>query len=453
MRNGRMSYSRVLAAVAVVGAVAAGCSEESREPLVPQSSRPAMAVNDAQDPFQLSGLREVLSSPNPPAFKQVSPDMSVRFLGKGTLTKGTLTRPDFRDPPGAGDPNPNEPMQAPVGSMRLHGFNTLTRNQFEVVISGRLLKQVHDARVASGLTGASLGVSNPEAVEGLVKPAGMTLQDAQGPTTRGWSKGVDTRSLLTPTTSYPWRTVSQISYSGVLSDCTATMIGPRHLITAAHCIVDKGTSNFLTLYVAPGRDGNFNLPFDSSMISTSLPSNIEAWYFAPAEWIDPNTTKDQQWDWGLIVTPKRLGDRTGWMGYVANSFSTLDAATLYNRGYPSCNWDEPNRPANCQIDRMYGDSGECDLGAVYYPGSDGWNRVISHSCDTSAGHSGSALYHYAYDSNLGTYVPVVSMVNAASLCGGMGQRACTSTDAFPNLARRLTPSDLGVISWLRQTFP
>jgi hypothetical protein len=32
--------------------------------------------------------------------------------------------------------------------------------------------------------------------------------------------------------------------------CTSTMIGPRHMITAAHCVVKYGTSNCITKVIA-----------------------------------------------------------------------------------------------------------------------------------------------------------------------------------------------------------
>src|SRR4029434_6777037 len=72
----------------------------------------------------------------------------------------------------------------------------------------------------------------------------------------GWSNGVDTRILRTPTSLWPWRAIAQFRYGNTdESRCTGTLIGPRHLVTAAHCINEKGTNNWYTIRGAPDNNG------------------------------------------------------------------------------------------------------------------------------------------------------------------------------------------------------
>jgi hypothetical protein len=147
------------------------------------------------------------------------------------------------------------------------------------------------------------------------------------------------------------------------------------------------------------------------------------------------------------------------MGYVARPGSELDTQAQYNRGYPVCagtcgsnNID--NSPPACDGDgadkslRLYGDTNLCATGSYFNDGPDGWNRNISISCDMSGGHSGSAVYHYFFDANLGKSVPVVAMVAIQETCC-----FCSADTDFPNIARRITPSDLGTISFFRQWKP
>jgi V8-like Glu-specific endopeptidase len=264
----------------------------------------------------------------------------------------------------------------------------------------------------------------------------------------GWSNGVDTRILRTPTSLWPWRAIAQFRYGNTdESRCTGTLIGPRHLVTAAHCINEKGTNNWYTIRVAPGKNGVGVEPYGNSIISLTPPPGKEAWYFTPDPWRNPATAASQ-WDWGLIVIPDRLGDLTGWMGYFAGTGNYLKTVSNYNRGYPLCNTDRNNEPAGCQDSRLYGDTNLCGIGGFYDPGPDGWNRRIAVSCDLSAGHSGSAVYHYYFDPAIGQYWPVVTMMVITESC-----TTCGPLDNYPNRARRITPGDLGTISWLRETFP
>jgi hypothetical protein len=165
------------------------------------------------------------------------------------------------------------------------------------------------------------------------------------------------------------------------------------------------------------------------------------WYFTPWQWRDPAVTS-RQWDWGLLVIPNKLGNLTGWMGYVAQPISTLNTFFKYNRGYPSCNPSFSERPAGCQTARLYGDTQQCAIGGASYLSSSGWYRLLHISCDLSRGHSGSPVYHYL------SGVPVVSGVVVSHICF-----TCGPTITYPNRARRLVPGNTATISSFRYMFP
>jgi V8-like Glu-specific endopeptidase len=421
---------------------------------------------EEEDPYGLACLFEFISAPEPPSERaQFSDHLAVVVIGKGQLVDmpdDLLGIGEDRDP---GEEEPDEPL---IPTMHITDtwrvFNTGNLWEYEVIMGAEMLGKIHEEREAAGETLASESVDDPDQLETLLSLF-LPMTTSDEPSTRadeGWSFGIDTRIIRSSTTSYPWRTISQFSGVGSnQSNCTGTLIGPRHLITAAHCINSMGTNNWFTFGVAPGRNGISNLPYGQSIISPNpQPGDPVRWYWTPAAWRNPalcppNATTAQalectRFDIGFIVIPDRLGNQTGWMGYVARPASALNNVAHYNRGYPSCNVNFPERPAGCQMARLYGHTGTCSMGSYHHPQTGGWNRTIRNSCDLSRGHSGSAVYHYWDPPQVpgnATY-PVVAMVEVWQHC-----TTCGPLDFNPNRARRITPDILNVISWLRQTFP
>ena len=179
-------------------------------------------------------------------------------------------------------------------------FNTRTKLEYRVTMPDAMLRDLYSCHQRSGRTEAG-GPSGDGVVEGryrvaLPLVAGTAAASGQGSAehagdvqTAGWSDGDDTRELLTPTTAWPWRAITQSSFDDddTQSRCTMTLIGPRHLITAAHCLVNFGTSNWKTRQLAPARDGLGVLPFGASQMTADPPAGVDAWYIVPDPWLDP----------------------------------------------------------------------------------------------------------------------------------------------------------------------
>ena len=86
-------------------------------------------------------------------------------------------------------------------------------------------------------------------------------------------------------------------------------------------------------------------------------------------------------------------------------------------------------------------------------GGNGWNRAFHHSCDTSAGQSGSPVYHYMFDPARKATVPVVAAVHFFSTCDRTSTATCGSSDVLASRARRFDPVTVDVIGFFRQAFP
>lgn len=417
------------------------------------------------DPYKLAQLRAVISSTTPPSAPVIiSSDLSAEFVRKGTMDDSDELMAQGKTR--RGEPNPSE---TPANETRLdlaalRIFNTATQFEFRVKMSEQMLRAIATCHERNGLTeaGGTQELDTPEARRPTFLPLALRTNETQAApasapppdkVAQGWSNNDDSRIVRTPTTLWPWRAITQSSSwpDGNQSRCTMTLIGPRHLVTAAHCLVNFGTSSWKTRKLTPARDGDGVAPYGVSQMTPNPPPGQASWYIVPDQWLDPNTPDDTdkyQWDIGLVLMQDRLGDQTGWMGYGAITTSDLNQQYHYNRGYPGCQDDYSEKPAGCQRARLYGDTKECEIGDYDYEGSNGWNRMFSFSCDISRGHSGSAIYHYRYSQSKGRYVPVVIGVVSWHEC-----LQCEDGDNYPNHARRITPWVYSSIGWLREQFP
>jgi V8-like Glu-specific endopeptidase len=261
---------------------------------------------------------------------------------------------------------------------------------------------------------------------------GLSHFEASEPTTEGEGADLadkdifngDDRTWWSNTTSYPARAHVALRSSPGASTafCSGAAIGPRHVLTAGHCLYRDGafTKVRADLRVVFGQNGSGN---DAANTPNGGKRSVAAWVL-PSGWINEES---RRYDYALLI----LDDQSyspGWLGFADYGYTTLLGLNVNINGYPGHGYSCAASPRE---DGLCGGYLYHGYGPLLFVTT---NELLTH-VDWEKGNSGGPLYRYTNGDRY--VVGIVSASNslfntAARMRSGMADALCSWIGSYPS---------------------
>lgn len=187
-------------------------------------------------------------------------------------------------------------------------------------------------------------------------------------------QGLDGRTQISNTMQYPYCCFGRltVSFGGKVYAGSGVAVGPRHVLTAAHCVMKEGQWPEGIMYHS-GLDGDV-APFGETRVLR---------VYLTKEYFD---RQDCDYDFALLVLDKPIGKSTGYLGCFFANDRALFKEHIAITGYPADKgwkkmWSMAHKVKNISVERIFYDIDT-------YSGQSGspiWTRYAIHEQGSDSG--------------------------------------------------------------------